>query len=87
MLGRGADALGGWIIDHRRPLLKIGAWAGGIVAVPVVALYLLPYVLGLFAPTLDLSQDLYAVNRPVASPSWTPRARSPAAAARWSASG
>ena len=66
MLGRGADALGGWIIDHRRPLLKIGAWAGGIVAVPVVALYLLPYVLGLFAPTLDLSQDLYALNRPVA---------------------
>jgi penicillin-binding protein 1A len=29
-------------------------------------LFLLPYVLGLFAPKLDLSQDLYALNRPVA---------------------
>ena len=66
MLGRRADALGGWIIDHRRPLLKIGAWVGGIVAVPVLALFLLHYALGLFAPTLDLSQDLYAMNRPVA---------------------
>ena len=56
MLGRGADALGGWIIDHRRPLLKIGAWAGGIVAVPVVALYLLPSCWGCSPPPLDLSQ-------------------------------
>ena len=66
MLGRWADALGGWIIDRRRPLLKIGAWVGGIVALPVLALFLLPYALGLFAPTLDLKQDLYAMNRPVA---------------------
>ena len=66
MLGRWADALGGWIIDRRRPLLKIGAWLGGIVALPVLALFLLPYALGLFAPTLDLKQDLYAMNRPVA---------------------
>ena len=63
---RGVDALGGWIIDHRRVLTKIGAWAGGIIAVPVLGLFLLPYVLGLFAPKLDLSQDLYALNRPVA---------------------
>jgi penicillin-binding protein 1A len=63
---RGVDALGGWIIDHRRVLTKIGAWAGGIVAVPVLGLFLLPYVLGLFAPTLDLKQDFYSLNRPVA---------------------
>jgi penicillin-binding protein 1A len=63
---RGVDALGGWIIDHRQILAKVGVWAGGIVAVPVVGLFLLPYVLGLFAPTLDLTQDLYALNRPVA---------------------
>jgi penicillin-binding protein 1A len=66
MLGRWADALGGWIIDHRAILTRVGVWAGGIIAVPVVGLFLLPYVLGLFAPTLDLSQDLYALNRPVA---------------------
>jgi penicillin-binding protein 1A len=63
---RGVDALGGWIIDHRRVLTKIGAWAGGIVAVPVLGLFLLPYMLGLFAPTLDLKQDFYSLNRPVA---------------------
>jgi len=66
MLLRGVDALGGWIIDHRRVLLTIAAWTGGILALPVLALYLLPYALGLFAPTLDLGQDLYALNRPVA---------------------
>ena len=58
MLLRGVDAVGGWIIDHRRGLLKIAAWTGGILALPVLALYLLPYALGLFAPTLDLGQDL-----------------------------
>ena len=63
---RGVDALGGWIVDHRRGLLKIAAWTGGVLLVPVLALYLLPYALGLFAPTLDLKQDLYALNRPVA---------------------
>jgi penicillin-binding protein 1A len=63
---RGVDALGGWIIDHRQILTKIGLWAGGIVAVPVVGMFLLPYALGLFAPKLDLTQDLYALNRPVA---------------------
>ena len=63
---RGVDALGGWIIDHRQILTKIATWAAGIIAVPIVGLFLLPYVLGLFAPKLDLSQDLYALNRPVA---------------------
>ena len=66
MLLRGVDALGGWIIDRRKILARIGLAAGGILALPVLALYLLPYALGLFAPTLDLKQDLYALNRPVA---------------------
>ncbi len=63
---RGVDALGGWAIDHRQILTKIGVWAAAIIAVPVAGLFLLPYALGLFAPTLDLTQDLYALNRPVA---------------------
>jgi penicillin-binding protein 1A len=60
------DALGGWIIENRRPLTRIGAWVGGIIAVPVIAIWLMPSVLAFFAPPLNLTQDLYAVNRPVA---------------------
>ena len=37
-----------------------------IIAVPLALLYLLPLVLGLFAPPLDPRIDLYAVNRPLA---------------------
>jgi len=37
-----------------------------IIAVPLSLLYLTPLVLGLFAPRLDPSVDLYAVNRPLA---------------------
>ncbi|MDE2631100.1 MAG: hypothetical protein KGM97_08935, partial [Alphaproteobacteria bacterium] len=66
MLGRGADALGGWIIDRRQFLARLSLWVGAIVAVPVIGVVLLPYALGLFAPKLDLTQDLYAMNRPVA---------------------
>ncbi|MBI1328316.1 MAG: PBP1A family penicillin-binding protein [Alphaproteobacteria bacterium] len=36
------------------------------VSLPLVALVLLPSVLGLFAPRLDSGLDLYSVNRPVA---------------------
>ena len=39
---------------------------GGIVAAAGARALSLPYALGLFAPTLDLTQDLYALNRPVA---------------------
>ena len=37
-----------------------------VIAVPLALLYLTPLVLGLFAPRLDPSIDLYAVNRPLA---------------------
>jgi len=37
-----------------------------VIAVPLALLYLTPLVLGLFAPRLDPSIDLYAVNRPPA---------------------
>jgi penicillin-binding protein 1A len=36
------------------------------LSVPLALLYLLPQVLGLFAPRLDPALDLYAVNRPIA---------------------
>jgi len=37
-----------------------------VIAVPLALLYLMPAVLGLFAPALDPKIDLYAVNRPLA---------------------
>jgi len=37
-----------------------------VIAVPLALLYLLPAILGLFAPKLDPAIDLYAVNRPLA---------------------
>ena len=60
------DALGNWVIEHREKLMRYGAWAGGIIAVPVIGVWLMPSVLALLAPPLNLTQDLYAVNRPVA---------------------
>ena len=60
------DRLGGWIIDHQRRLTRIGIWVGSIIATLVIAIWLMPSVLALLAPPLNLTQDLYAVNRPVA---------------------
>ena len=37
-----------------------------VISVPLALLYLVPVVLGLFAPPLDPKVDLYAVNRPLA---------------------
>jgi penicillin-binding protein 1A len=51
-------------IAHRfAPAFAIAMTA---IALPLAALYLLPTVLGLFAPPLDPTVDLYAVNRPAA---------------------
>jgi penicillin-binding protein 1A len=46
--------------------VKIAALLLVIVVVPLTLLYLSPEILGFFAPPLDLSKDLYSVNRPVA---------------------
>ncbi|HEY4075850.1 MAG TPA: PBP1A family penicillin-binding protein [Rhizomicrobium sp.] len=42
------------------------AIAMAVIALPLAAIYLLPMVLGWFAPALDPKIDLYAVNRPLA---------------------
>src|ERR1700761_4937877 len=58
--------------DWRRlvePAKAYAPWfaiAMAVIAVPLALLYLTPLVLGLFAPKLDPSIDLYAVNRPLA---------------------
>jgi penicillin-binding protein 1A len=63
---RGVDALGGFIIDRQRFLLKAGVWIVVIIATPLALLFMLPTFLAMVAPPLNLNQDLYAVNRPVA---------------------
>jgi penicillin-binding protein 1A len=60
------QAVGHWVRARSnifRPLLTALVI---LVAIPAVGLFLLPTVLSWIAPPLDLSQDLYAVNRPVA---------------------
>ncbi len=51
------------IADRYAPAFAITM---AIVAIPLALLYLVPVVLGLFAPPLDPKVDLYAVNRPLA---------------------
>src|ERR1700749_3076955 len=46
--------------------VKIGAVVLAVILIPITLLYLSPSILGWFAPPLDLSRDLYSVNRPVA---------------------
>jgi len=62
----GVDALGGAVIDRQKLLLKICVWVVAVLAVPLAGLFVLPYFLAAIAPPLNLNQDLYAVNRPVA---------------------
>ena len=49
-----------------RPFVPAFAITMGVLALPLALLYLAPVMLGLFAPKLDPSVDLYAVNRPLA---------------------
>lgn len=49
--------------DRYAPAFAI---AMAVISVPLALLYLVPVVLGLFAPPLDPKVDLYAVNRPLA---------------------
>ncbi len=59
------EAFKAWMGRHPG-LVRLGAIAGAVFALPFIALWLLPSVLGLFAPRLDPGIDLYSVNRPVA---------------------
>ncbi|HWU25547.1 MAG TPA: PBP1A family penicillin-binding protein [Rhizomicrobium sp.] len=54
-----------WMERHRRGLTRFLTAIAVIVGVPALLIYLVPHLLVWFAPQVDLSQDLYAVNRPV----------------------
>lgn len=55
-----------WARTHPRQAWIGGGIFGVVFVLPLLALFLLPYILQPFAPTVDTSQDLYAINRPVA---------------------
>ncbi len=60
------DAFLRWTERHRRGLTRFFTVIAVIVGVPALLIYLVPHILVWFAPKIDMSQDLYAVNRPVA---------------------
>jgi len=65
-IGENVQALKDYFVRRRRfyvPLLSI---VTAVIAVPLVLLALLPTILSWFAAPLDMTKDLYAVNRPIA---------------------
>src|SRR6516162_4938764 len=65
-LSENFQALGAWFGKRRAFFARLFTIVVAIVVVPSAALFLLPTLLSWLAPPLDLTQDLYAVNRPVA---------------------
>jgi penicillin-binding protein 1A len=55
-----------WIVRHRFGLTRFASVLIAVIVIPITLLYLTPAILVWFAPKLDLSQDLYAANRPIA---------------------
>jgi penicillin-binding protein 1A len=63
---RALDACGRWLTKPRSPWTKLFSILTILIALPLLGLAFAPQILGLFAPSLDPSVDLYAVNRPIA---------------------
>jgi penicillin-binding protein 1A len=68
-----SDGQKGWDWDRlrdyvqiARPYAPFAAIAGAVIFAPLLIIYMIPVVLGWFAPPLDPHTDLYAVNRPLA---------------------
>src|SRR5437764_3903472 len=55
-----------WLIKPRGAFPKLFAIATVLIALPLAALLFAPDVLTSIAPPLDLRQDLYSINRPIA---------------------
>jgi penicillin-binding protein 1A len=65
-LSRSARAVADFFEAHKRVLVPLFATLATAFAVPLAILLSLPTILSWFASPLDLSKDLYAVNRPIA---------------------
>ncbi|MBS0472342.1 MAG: PBP1A family penicillin-binding protein [Proteobacteria bacterium] len=59
-------AIRDFLVERRNILLPLGGILAAAIAVPLAILASLPTILSWFAAPLDLSQDLYTLNRPVA---------------------
>lgn len=60
------QAFGAWVARPRGTVAKILAFGTVLIALPLLALVFAPSILSMLAPPLDLRQDLYSVNRPIA---------------------
>ncbi|HEY1630650.1 MAG TPA: PBP1A family penicillin-binding protein [Rhizomicrobium sp.] len=61
-----ARAVAAFFRRNRGWLTKLGIALGVVLILPILAIYMLPVVLGWFAPPIDNTKDLYSVNRPIA---------------------
>ncbi len=65
-IAENVQALRDWIVQRRRWLTPVGIAVTILIIIPAIGIAMLPTILSWMAPPLDLSQDLYAVNRPIA---------------------
>ena len=59
-------AFGTWLSRRRAGVVRLATVALAGAALVLTLLYFTPSILAMFAPRLDLTRDLYSVNRPVA---------------------
>ena len=66
MISENVQALADFFVKRRRFFAPLLAILTAAIAVPLAILLMLPTILSWFASPLDMSKDLYAVNRPIA---------------------
>ena len=81
------EALADHLVRRRRVYVPLASVLAVFVALPALIFFMLPTILSWLAPPLDMTKDLYAVNRPVAFTFLDAPATRSAIAARSSASG
>ena len=65
-LSENLEALTDHFVRRRRLYVPLVSALALFVVLPAIAFFMLPTILALLAPPLDMSKDLYTVNRPIA---------------------
>src|SRR6185503_12952294 len=65
-LSENFEALKDHLIRQKRLYVPLASVVGVVIVLPALLLLLLPTILSWLAPPLDMTKDLYAINRPVA---------------------
>jgi penicillin-binding protein 1A len=65
-LAENYEALKDHVIRQKRLYIPLASVVGVVLVLPALLLLMLPTLLSWMAPPLDMTKDLYAVNRPVA---------------------